>query len=97
MRARIEKAKLLCSIRPSEPQRPRGPRLGDPPNFTLIPYSTLKFLLVLLLLRLLSGNLGTELFSYIDDILTMIAGIVNLSNPICSAENILFQGNRLAA
>ncbi|XP_037507968.2 uncharacterized protein LOC119383744 isoform X2 [Rhipicephalus sanguineus] len=41
--------------------------------------------------KILSGNLGTELFPYIDDILTVIAGIVNLSKPIFSAEKFLYE------
>nr|XP_037285472.1 LOW QUALITY PROTEIN: uncharacterized protein LOC119178372 [Rhipicephalus microplus] len=41
--------------------------------------------------RILSGKLGTELFPCNDDILTVIAGIVNLSKPIFSAEKFLYE------
>ncbi|KAL3170232.1 hypothetical protein MRX96_015274 [Rhipicephalus microplus] len=45
----------------------------------------------MIVFKILSGNLGTELFPYIDDILTVIAGIVNLSKPIFSAEKFLYE------
>nr|XP_037288289.1 LOW QUALITY PROTEIN: uncharacterized protein LOC119181213 [Rhipicephalus microplus] len=41
--------------------------------------------------KVLSRSLGTELFPYIYDILTVIAGIVNLSKPIFSAEKFLYE------
>ncbi|XP_077520302.1 uncharacterized protein LOC144130176 [Amblyomma americanum] len=41
--------------------------------------------------KILTGNLGTELFAYIDDIIKVIAGIVNLSKPIFSSDKFLVQ------
>ncbi|XP_077508171.1 uncharacterized protein LOC144119427 [Amblyomma americanum] len=41
--------------------------------------------------KILTGNLGTELFAYIDDIIQVIAGIVNLSKPIFSSDKFLVQ------
>lgn len=41
--------------------------------------------------KILAGNLGIELFPYIDDILQVIAGIVNLSKPIFTNDKFLAQ------
>lgn len=41
--------------------------------------------------KILTGNLGIELFPYINDILQVIAGIVNLSKPIFTNDNFLAQ------
>ncbi|XP_077507951.1 uncharacterized protein LOC144119112 [Amblyomma americanum] len=41
--------------------------------------------------KIFTGNLGTELFAYIDDIIQVIAGIVNLSKPIFSSDKFLIQ------
>ncbi|XP_077489145.1 uncharacterized protein LOC144099784 [Amblyomma americanum] len=41
--------------------------------------------------KILTGNLGTELFAYIDDIIEVIAGIVNLSKPIFCSDKFLVQ------
>lgn len=41
--------------------------------------------------KILTGNLGVELFPYIDNILHVIAGIVNLSKPIFTSDKFLAQ------
>lgn len=41
------------------------------------------------LFKILDGNIGIELFPFIDDIVQIIAGIVNLSRPIFNDDKFL--------
>ncbi|XP_037529650.1 uncharacterized protein LOC119406933 [Rhipicephalus sanguineus] len=41
--------------------------------------------------KILTSNLGIELFPYVDDIMQVIAGIVNLSKPIFTSDKFLAQ------